>query len=679
MKTVLNKTPTNILQQPMFFGEDLGLQRYDIVKYPEFQKSYEDQRKNYWQPNEIPISNDRAQFENLSETERFVFVNNLAFQTMGDSCLSRTIESLKKYVSNSELEFAMNWWMLMENTHSESYTHILRNIVKKPSDFFDGIYENEEVMKRASQLTEQFDKLLSSVGDSPKEEVFKTVLSLQIAEGILFYVSFACTYWFGSRGLMKGNADIIKLINRDECVTGHTEIMTPYGWKPISELTIDDEIAQYTANKEIEFVKPSKIISHDVDEDIIELKNKRNHLYQEITKNHRVIYLDEKLNIREQTAEKFTPHSFNHIPVAGKLNTGVPEESITSVERFLIALQADGHVIKETANRNGAQTGCMPVIFTLKKERKQKRLEDILAELQWTYTKSNLDKKGRHIYYVKVPLDITTFKTFTWINIKEKSLRWCKEFLFELAEWDGHLPNKDHSRIYYSSVIKENVDKVQMIATACGWKTCHFIGYDNRKGTYNDIYRINILNTDYDVSNDRIQGGSIIKSEKRYAGKVYCPVVPSGMFIIRNNRAVSVTGNCLHVAITQNIMHRWKNDPSEGFKELIEQNEEIVYDAYRTAVLHEKSWANYLFSKGPLLGLSVNQLHNYIEWLANVRLRSMGFKQIFETKKNPMGSWIKEYINSDEIDVAPQEKPILDYEKGKISNDLESMDLNFEF
>lgn len=352
MNTVLNKKPVDILQQPMFFGEDLGLQRYDIVKYPEFQKSYENQRKNYWQPNEIPISNDRAQFENLTETERFVFVNNLSFQTVGDSCLSRTIESLKKYVSNSELEFAMNWWTLMENTHSESYTHILRNIVKKPSEFFDSIYENEEVMKRASQLTEQFDKLLLSVGNSPKEEIFKTVLSLQIAEGILFYVSFACTYWFGSRGLMKGNADIIKLINRDED---------------------------------------------------------------------------------------------------------------------------------------------------------------------------------------------------------------------------------------------------------------------------------------------------------------------------------------LHVAITQNIIRRWKTDPSEGFSDIINQNENLIYEFYKMAVQHEKDWATYLCSRGPLLGLSLQQLQSYPEWLANIRLRSMGYDQIFETKKNPMGSWIKEYINSDEIDVAPQEKPILDYEKGKISNDLDSMDLNFEF
>ena len=63
MDTVLNKNATDIIKQPMFLGETLGIQRYDIVKYPEFKKSYNDQRGNYWQPAEIPVANDRAQFE----------------------------------------------------------------------------------------------------------------------------------------------------------------------------------------------------------------------------------------------------------------------------------------------------------------------------------------------------------------------------------------------------------------------------------------------------------------------------------------------------------------------------------------------------------------------------------------------------------------------------------------
>lgn len=218
MKTVLNTKNYNLLDQPMFLGESLGLQRFDVIKYPKFKDLYEKQQEFMWRPNEISLVNDRMQYEQLSDVERFVFDTNLRFQTMGDSMLSRSIETLKKHVSNTELEYAMSVWAMMECVHSESYTWILNNVAKDPTFFFDSILDDENIKTRAFEIKNNFDSLLGNeeTDNDIRESIFKCVLSLQVAEGIFFYNSFACSFWFGSRGIMRGNADIIKLIARDE-------------------------------------------------------------------------------------------------------------------------------------------------------------------------------------------------------------------------------------------------------------------------------------------------------------------------------------------------------------------------------------------------------------------------------------------------------------------------------
>ena len=135
---------------------------------------------------------------------------------MGDSMFARSAEEIKKYVSNTELEYAIAVWSFMENVHSESYTHVLKAITKDPQSFFNSILEDKEIVHRAEAMKGYFDGLLKSKSGNVKENLFRSVVSFQVAEALTFYVSFACSFWFGSQGNMTGNSDIIKLIQRDE-------------------------------------------------------------------------------------------------------------------------------------------------------------------------------------------------------------------------------------------------------------------------------------------------------------------------------------------------------------------------------------------------------------------------------------------------------------------------------
>lgn len=215
MNTVLNKKNINTLDQPMFLGEDLALQRYDIVKYPKFMELYDSQVKNFWRPQEVNLAKDRVDYERLTDTEQFVFNSNLRWQTMTDSMLSRSIHEMSKYVTNPELEICMSAWSFFETIHSNSYTWVLQNIVKSPQEFFDSILQDQEIVRRAEETSSAYDKLLGEPKNL-KQSIFDAVLSTQIAEGLAFYTSFACSFFFGYQGKMEGNAKVINFIARDE-------------------------------------------------------------------------------------------------------------------------------------------------------------------------------------------------------------------------------------------------------------------------------------------------------------------------------------------------------------------------------------------------------------------------------------------------------------------------------
>ena len=219
MKSVLNLKSVDSTKQPLFLGEDLNLQRYDKFKYPIFFELFKKQNENFWWPHETTLGKDRGDYNDLTDTERFVFDSNLRFQTLGDSMLSRSIHSLKEYVSNPELEICMNTWAQFEGIHSYSYSYLLNNVYPDPTKFFDSIMEDKEIVGRAELIRNNFDKIL---GDDEKKDIkqkiFDCILSVNVMEGLVFYVSFACSFYFGYRGKMEGNAKIIKFIQRDEAL-----------------------------------------------------------------------------------------------------------------------------------------------------------------------------------------------------------------------------------------------------------------------------------------------------------------------------------------------------------------------------------------------------------------------------------------------------------------------------
>lgn len=236
--TTFNQVKNDQLSEPMFFGNPVNVARFDQQKHPIFEKLTEKQISFFWRPEEVDVSKDSIDFNKLSDAEKHIFVSNLKYQTLLDSVQGRSPNiALLPIVSIPELETWIETWSFFETIHSRSYTHILRNIFTDPSHVFDDIVVNEEIKKRATDVSKYYDDLIlatqiwQSHGEglhtvdgvqhditirNLKKKLYLCVQSVNALEAIRFYVSFACTFSFSERKLMEGNAKILKLIARDE-------------------------------------------------------------------------------------------------------------------------------------------------------------------------------------------------------------------------------------------------------------------------------------------------------------------------------------------------------------------------------------------------------------------------------------------------------------------------------
>jgi len=216
------------------------IQRYDTLKYKQFDGLTDKQLGFFWRPEEVDIYQDAKDFKSLTEHEKHIFTSNLKRQILLDSVQGRApAESFGSIVSLPELENWIITWTFSETIHSRSYTHIIRNVYSNPSKIFDEMMDIKEIVDCADSISEYYDDLINTASYynllgygrhtvngkevvvneyELKKKLWLALMSVNILEGVRFYVSFACSWAFAELKKMEGNAKIIKLIARDENV-----------------------------------------------------------------------------------------------------------------------------------------------------------------------------------------------------------------------------------------------------------------------------------------------------------------------------------------------------------------------------------------------------------------------------------------------------------------------------
>ena len=126
-----------------------------------------------------------------------------------------------------------------------------------------------------------------------------------------------------------------------------------------------------------------------------------------------------------------------------------------------------------------------------------------------------------------------------------------------------------------------------------------------------------------------------------------------------------------HLVLTQNIMKNWMNGDDPEMQQIAEEEKDNVITMFKNAVKEEKEWAEYLFKDGSMIGLNDKLLSQYVEWIANKRMKALGLDPIYDQplRNNPL-PWTQHWISSKGLQVAPQETEVESYVVGGIKQDM---------
>ncbi len=133
----------------------------------------------------------------------------------------------------------------------------------------------------------------------------------------------------------------------------------------------------------------------------------------------------------------------------------------------------------------------------------------------------------------------------------------------------------------------------------------------------------------------------------------------------------------LHLSGTQhmlNLMRSGKDDPD--MQKIAAECEEEVITMFKEACDQEKEWAEYLFRDGSMIGLNAEILKQYLEYITNIRMKAIGLEPIFDDRANPL-PWINHWLDSDNVQVAPQETEITSYLVSAIDSNMDVDDTDF--
>jgi len=126
----------------------------------------------------------------------------------------------------------------------------------------------------------------------------------------------------------------------------------------------------------------------------------------------------------------------------------------------------------------------------------------------------------------------------------------------------------------------------------------------------------------------------------------------------------------VHLGSTQTLLKLLPQDDPD-YLQIKEETRAECESMFLAAAAQEKAWAHYLFKDGSMIGLNDKLLQQYVEWIANRRMKAIGLKPLYDipAKNNPL-PWTEHWISSKGLQVAPQETEVESYIVGGIKQDV---------
>ena len=354
------------------------------------------------------------------------------------------------------------------------------------------------------------------------------------------------------------------------CLDKDTEFLSLTGWKKISDYIKGDFVAEYSEDGSIHFKEPLAYINKSCDYWYDFFSGTK--LITTVSKEHTMIYKTSKHNLAKKSAEEcYTFKSRMNLITNFKGNNLKGLDLTTFEIQLAVAISADANVIPSTGRFR----------FNLKKQSKIKRLE-------WLLVVCNIDYKK----FVK-PNGYTQF--YFYCDFISKGLHYLwganTEQLQVIAEevqlWDG-------SKNKFFTTIKEEADFVQYVFSSQGVSS-NISVMDRRGQEYKTAGKTYIRKSvDYEVhkskdvsislnfKSQQRRNDSIVKRQAEPNDRKYCFTTSTGMFLIRKNGRITVTGNSGKSFMLANILTKLNTKTliiahlSQLTKQLAKEIEEVL-------------------------------------------------------------------------------------------------------
>lgn len=377
------------------------------------------------------------------------------------------------------------------------------------------------------------------------------------------------------------------------CFSAGHELLTPDGWVAVEHYTEGTPIAQWHEDATISFdhnpswlAEPYKGLMYHIETPTVSLV---------VTPDHRISSVKQgklEKGFTIKTAEQIANCSgLDYIPLCGVVDT--PEHPYTDAQiRYLVALQADGSIVK---NRH---------IFGFRRERKINRMNELLVELGFAFTR-RLQIDGTTTFTVTPPPEFTPQdKNFSsWIL--KLSARQLSLLVDELRHWDGN-SNSNNGSLEYNSTVKDNVLWADTAMRLCGrFSAIYGYNYKNRttgKGVpycwrlYERTSKYGSIDTKRHITT------------REFDGIVYCPKVDSDRILVRHNNKICVVNQC------QNLPKR-KGDKSLR-RSMTAPNDHVLIATDSSQI--ECRVLAYAAQELPLINIFLNKDDPYSDMASNI-------------------------------------------------------------
>ena len=187
------------------------------IQHDDIWQMYKKQVDCFWRPEEIDLTKDVKDWDNLTPDERYFISMILAFFAASDGLVIENLASrFMNDIQISEARAFYGFQIAMENIHSHTYSLLIETYIKNTDEkymLFNAL-ENYPCIKKKAEWAKKW------INDN--RSVFATrLIAFACIEGIFFSGAFCSIYWLKKRGLMPGLTFSNELISRDEAL--HTE------------------------------------------------------------------------------------------------------------------------------------------------------------------------------------------------------------------------------------------------------------------------------------------------------------------------------------------------------------------------------------------------------------------------------------------------------------------------